>query len=141
MLVTWTQVNSPASRDWVRRRVRLARIRSFSHRVAAGRKIGAKKLQRGAGAVEFWILGPLEVRDEGSALALGGAKQRALLASLLLHANRVVSTDRLIDALWGNDQPATARSALRVHVAQLRKALGEGRLHTRFAARAGLGTR
>ena len=74
--------------------------------------------------MEFRILGPLEAREEGRSLGLGGAKQRALLAILLLHANEVVSSDRLIDDLWGEEPPETAASALRVHIAQLRKALG-----------------
>jgi predicted ATPase/DNA-binding SARP family transcriptional activator len=98
--------------------------------MAAGRKMCAKAQQKKGRAVEFRILGPLEVHDRGLVLAIGGAKQRALLAILLLHANRVVSSDRLIEELWGNDVPATARSALRVHVAQLRKSLGEGHLET-----------
>jgi len=74
--------------------------------------------------MEFRILGPLEVRDEGRALRLGGSKQRTLLASLLLHANEVVSRDRLIDELWGASPPDTAPTALQVHVSQLRKTLG-----------------
>ena len=74
--------------------------------------------------MEFRILGPLEVREEGGALRLGGSKQRAVLASLLLHANEVVSRDRLIDELWGASPPDTAPTALQVHVSQLRKALG-----------------
>src|SRR3954471_14662448 len=74
--------------------------------------------------MEFRILGPLEVREEGLVLRLGGSKQRALLASLLLDANKVVSCDRLIDELWGASPPATARTALQVYVSQLRKALG-----------------
>jgi DNA-binding SARP family transcriptional activator/DNA-binding beta-propeller fold protein YncE len=74
--------------------------------------------------MEFRILGPLEVREEGRVLRLGGSKQRTLLASLLLHANDVVSRDRLIDELWGASPPDTAPTALQVHVSQLRKALG-----------------
>ena len=53
------------------------------------------------------------------------------MAVLLLHANKAVSNDQLIDELWGETPPETARSALRVHVAQLRKVLGEGRIETR----------
>ena len=63
--------------------------------------------------MEFRILGPLEAYDEGGQLALQGAKQRALLAVLLLHANEVVSADRLIDELWGESPPASAAKALR----------------------------
>jgi DNA-binding SARP family transcriptional activator len=74
--------------------------------------------------MEFRILGPLEVGEEGRVLRLGGPKQRALLASLLLHANEVVSRDRLIDELWGASPPDTAPTALQVYVSQLRKALG-----------------
>ena len=62
--------------------------------------------------MEFLILGPLEARVDGRGLALGGAKQRALLALLLLHRNEVVSTDRLIDGLWGEDRrPPPSRSS------------------------------
>jgi predicted ATPase/DNA-binding SARP family transcriptional activator len=81
--------------------------------------------------MEFRILGPLEVDSDGQALNLGGAKQRALLAMLLLHANQVVSRDRLVDALWEDDPPETAHKALQVHVSGLRKLLGKERLETR----------
>jgi DNA-binding SARP family transcriptional activator/DNA-binding beta-propeller fold protein YncE len=74
--------------------------------------------------MEFRILGPLQVLDEGREVPLGGAKQRALLALLLLDPNRVVSRDRLIDELWHTDPPDTAPTALQVYVSQLRKALG-----------------
>jgi len=73
--------------------------------------------------MEFRILGPLEVRSEGRELSLGGAKQRALLAVLLLHKNEVVSIDRLVDELWGDQPPATAFKVVHVYVSQLRKAL------------------
>ena len=53
--------------------------------------------------MEFHVLGPLEVVRHGRTLELGAGKQRTLLAALLLHANEVVSTDRLIDALWGEE--------------------------------------
>src|SRR5262245_13980074 len=74
--------------------------------------------------MEFRILGPLEAREGDHLLKLGGAKQRALLALLLLHANEVVSRDRLIDELWGASPPETAATALQVHVSQVRKAIG-----------------
>jgi class 3 adenylate cyclase len=76
--------------------------------------------------VEFRILGPLEVADGDATVALGGVRQRTLLAILLLNANEVVSADRLIDELWGERSPESGRSALQVRVSQLRKALGEG---------------
>jgi DNA-binding SARP family transcriptional activator len=73
--------------------------------------------------MEFGILGPLEVRDGDRVVALGGARQRAVLAVLLLHANQVVSSDRLIDELWGDEPPKAAAASLRVFVSELRKAL------------------
>jgi DNA-binding SARP family transcriptional activator len=81
--------------------------------------------------MEFRLLGPLEVSERDRPLALGGVKQRSLLAVLLLHANEVVSTDRLIDELWGGEPPATAAKSVQVYVSRLRKELGEGRLVTR----------
>jgi YVTN family beta-propeller protein len=81
--------------------------------------------------VEFRVLGPLEVLEDGREIDLGGAKPRALLAVLLLDANSVVSTDRLIDALWGERPPETAPKALQVHVSQLRRTLGKERIVTR----------
>ena len=73
--------------------------------------------------MEFRILGPLEVcTDGGPKLDLTG-KQRALLAALLLRANEAVSTDGLVDALWGADPPDTAGKALQVYVSRLRKLL------------------
>ena len=81
--------------------------------------------------MEFRILGPLEAEQDGRLVPLGGRKQRALLALLLLHANAVVPRDRLIDEIWGDEPPETARTALQVHVSQLRKALGGERIETR----------
>jgi DNA-binding SARP family transcriptional activator len=71
----------------------------------------------------FGVLGPLEVTRGTESLTPSAARQRALLALLLLNANNVVSADRLIDELWGDDAPATATSALQVHVSQLRRVL------------------
>lgn len=76
--------------------------------------------------MEFRILGPLEVLRGGTPVELGGPKQRTVLAVLLLNANEVVSTDRLIEALWGDAAPDSAPKALQVHISQLRKALGAG---------------
>jgi DNA-binding SARP family transcriptional activator len=73
--------------------------------------------------MEFRILGPLEVWNEGVEVSLGGPKPRALLAALLLHPNEVVSADRLIDELWGEDSPERAAAALRVNVSRVRKVL------------------
>ena len=73
--------------------------------------------------LEFRILGPGEVVRDGRPVPLGGAKQRALVADLTLHANEVVSADRLIDDLWGEEPPGTASHMLHVYVSRLRKAL------------------
>jgi DNA-binding SARP family transcriptional activator len=82
--------------------------------------------------MEFRILGPLEVVDQGRRLPLGAPKQRALLAALLLRANEIVSADRLIDDLWNDRPPDTAAKVVQVYVSQLRKSLGEDdRLLTR----------
>ena len=81
--------------------------------------------------IDFRILGPLEVLDDGRSLALAGSKPRALLALLLLHANETLTTDRLIDELWGESAPAGAPKTLQMHISRLRKALagsdGSGR--------------
>jgi DNA-binding SARP family transcriptional activator len=74
--------------------------------------------------MDFRILGPLEAADHGRPLALGGSSLRALLALLLLHANEVVSSDRLLDELWPEKPPASGATALQVRVSQLRKELG-----------------
>ena len=75
--------------------------------------------------MEFRILGPLEVRTDGRAVALPGAKPRAVLAVLLLNANRPVSADQLAVALWGEEAPAGGANTIQVHVSRLRKALGD----------------
>ena len=72
--------------------------------------------------MEYRILGPLEVLDRGRSVDLGAHKQRALLALLLLHVGRVVSTDRILDDLWG-DEAVGKEKALWVHVSRLRSAL------------------
>ena len=80
--------------------------------------------------MEFRILGPLEVRHADRPVRVAGAKERALLAVLLLHANEAVHADRLIDDLWSGRPPATARKSLQVRVAGLRRMLPEGVLFT-----------
>jgi DNA-binding SARP family transcriptional activator/ABC-type branched-subunit amino acid transport system substrate-binding protein/streptogramin lyase len=73
--------------------------------------------------VEFLILGPLEARRSGRPISFGGGKQRALLALLLLNANETVSTERLIDELWGERPPATAAKIVQNYVSRLRSAI------------------
>jgi DNA-binding SARP family transcriptional activator/tetratricopeptide (TPR) repeat protein len=74
--------------------------------------------------VNFRLLGPLEVVDDGRTIPLPRRKSRALLALLLLRANEVVSTDRLVDELWGERPPKTAVASLQNAVSRLRKTLG-----------------
>ena len=76
--------------------------------------------------IEFRILGPLEVIADGEIVPLGGAKQRALLALLLLRPNEAVSVGRIVDELWGERAPPTAAKNVQVYVSHLRKALGDG---------------
>jgi DNA-binding SARP family transcriptional activator len=73
--------------------------------------------------MEFGILGPLEVRRDGVPIEVPGTRQRAVLAVLLLNANQVVSTERLLNEVWGEDLPSAGGTALRVRVSQLRGAL------------------
>jgi DNA-binding SARP family transcriptional activator len=80
---------------------------------------------------DFRILGPLEVSDETGPLLLGGLKQRSVLAMLLLEPGRIVSVDRLIDALWGEQPPRTANTSLQNFISQLRKTLGAEVLETK----------
>jgi predicted ATPase/DNA-binding SARP family transcriptional activator len=77
------------------------------------------------------MLGPIAVLDDGRPLPLGAPKQRALLVALLLQAGEVVARDRLIDAVWGEDPPASAQQSLQVYVHGLRRALGAERIETR----------
>lgn len=78
--------------------------------------------------MDFRILGPLEVSDGGREVVLGGARQRALLGMLLLHANEVVSNDRLVEELWPGEGLGEGSRALQVAVSRLRKALEPERL-------------
>jgi DNA-binding SARP family transcriptional activator/tetratricopeptide (TPR) repeat protein len=83
----------------------------------------------------FGILGPLEVRRGGTLLRVGGPRQRALLAVLLCHANRVVSRDQLLEELLGDQPPGSAERMLRVQVSRLRTALAGGGGPPRVLAR------
>src|SRR4051812_4264448 len=80
--------------------------------------------------LEYRILGPLELRRGEGEGPGGRGEKRALLEALLLHANEPVSSERLLDALWGDRPPATAASALLGHVSQLRKLLPADTLRT-----------
>ena len=73
--------------------------------------------------MRFGLLGPLEVRTDEKVLHLGGAKQRALLAILLIHANEVVSRDRLLEEIWPDRSPGDAAHSLDHQISRLRKVL------------------
>jgi len=81
--------------------------------------------------MEFRILGPLEVRDLGGPVELGGPRQRAVLAILLTRAGQLVPADVLVDELWGDDPPETAPNVLQNYVSRLRKELGRDVIVTR----------
>jgi DNA-binding SARP family transcriptional activator len=81
--------------------------------------------------MRFAILGPIDLSVEGRPVPLAGPKQRALLAFLLLHANQVVSRDRLVDALWGESPPPSASESLDAYIYRLRKLIGRDRLARR----------
>ncbi|MEU4224852.1 BTAD domain-containing putative transcriptional regulator [Nonomuraea sp. NPDC026600] len=76
--------------------------------------------------MEFRLLGPVEAWDGGRCLPLGGPKPRALLAALLLAAGKVVSSERLVDVLWGDDPPKSAHALVQTYVYGLRRTLAEG---------------
>ena len=78
--------------------------------------------------MEFRVLGPFEVVDEElGVVPLGAAKERALLALLVLHADEVVSSERMIDELWGERPPESAANVLHTYISHLRRTLEPGR--------------
>ena len=77
------------------------------------------------------ILGPLHISRDGRQLGLGGHRQKVVVCLLLLHANEVISAEQIIDVLWGESAPETARKALQVYISRLRRILGAGVLETR----------
>src|SRR5204862_3677227 len=81
--------------------------------------------------MQFQMLGSIEVREDDRRIALGGPKQRLVLAHLLLRANQVVPADTLIEEIWGDEPHDAVRSALQAYVSRLRKALGPERLDGR----------
>jgi YVTN family beta-propeller protein len=97
------------------RHAALLELRDLSRETSSGRYVVTRA------TMDFLILGPLEVTAEGRALPLGGRQQRALLVLLLLHVNEVVSSERLIDEIWGEHPPDSAANMLHVYVSRLRK--------------------
>ncbi|MCP3974280.1 MAG: tetratricopeptide repeat protein [bacterium] len=75
------------------------------------------------------ILGPLEVWEGSEQLVLDSPRQRSILALLTIHANEVVSVDRIADELWGESPPESVQSTVRYHLSKLRSALGDAAVH------------
>ena len=102
--------------------LRRAGVRAVTARSRSGNGAGSVGRRR---AMDYRILGPLELVDGSAPVQLAGGRQRALLALLLIHRNEVVPSERLIDALWGERPPPTAPKALQNAVVQIRRALGD----------------
>jgi DNA-binding SARP family transcriptional activator len=81
--------------------------------------------------MEFRILGPLQVWDRDEPVALGGTRQRSVLAILVLYANESVATDRLVDELWGEQPPPAAVKTVQMLISRLRKVIGTATIETR----------
>ncbi len=82
------------------------------------------------GRMHFRVLGPIEVDAGGGPIPLGGPKQRAVLAHLLIRANQLVPADTLVDGIWGDEPPERARNVLQTYVSHLRKAVGRDRIQS-----------
>jgi WD40 repeat protein/DNA-binding SARP family transcriptional activator/class 3 adenylate cyclase len=82
------------------------------------------------GKMQFRVLGPLEVDAGGGPIPLGGPKQRAVLAHLLVRANQTVPAETLVDEIWGDEPPEQARNIIQTYVSHLRKAIGRDRIHS-----------
>ena len=80
--------------------------------------------------MQFRVLGPLEVDAGSGPIPLGGPKQRAVLAHLLIRANQLVPAETLIDEIWGEEPPEKARNIIQTYVSHLRKALGHDRIQS-----------
>jgi DNA-binding SARP family transcriptional activator len=104
-------------------------VKDWYSRSIASLESAAKR--RYNGTVEFRILGPLEVRNGRDGVSLDAPKVRALLGVLLLHPNEVVSNERLIDELWGEQPPASAAKIVQTYVSQLRRGLDADAIATR----------
>ena len=77
------------------------------------------------------ILGSFQLEEGGRRIPIGGIRQRAVLVSLLLHANEVVPSEQLLTHLWGEDSPLSAANSLQAAISRLRRVLPPGRLITR----------
>ena len=85
--------------------------------------------------MEFRLLGPVEATIADHPVQLGGVKPRTLLAALLVEHGHVVPAERLVDVIWGDGPPGTARAVLQTYVATLRRSLGSGGVGTAIVTR------
>src|SRR6516165_9459718 len=85
----------------------------------------------GGGMMQARVLGSFQLEEGGKRIPMGGARQGAVLVSLLLHANEVVPSEQLLMDLWGEDSPPSAANSLQAAVSRLRRVLPRGRLITR----------
>src|SRR5262249_28150708 len=111
-----------------------ARTMTDRPRIAAGRAEQAlpfSKWPSYSSAMRFHVLGPLEAIGRDGPISLGGRRQRAVLADLIVNANELVPADALIDLVWGEEAPPAARSTLFGYISHLRKALGPDRIESR----------
>ena len=108
-----------------------ADLASFLTEAAHGEALSIKHHDPYRRPMDFRVLGPLEVDAGDGVLPLGGPKQRAVLANLLVRANQVVPTDTLIAEIWGDEPPEKARNTLQTYVSNLRRTLGDDRLQGR----------
>jgi len=90
----------------------------------------------GEAGLRFTVLGPVQVLADGEPVAIGSPGARALLLLLVLHANQVVALDRLVDEMWGEDPPATARTIVHGYVSRLRRVLEPHAASTQLLTRA-----
>src|SRR3954454_21374450 len=116
---------------WDRRVVPSSASNAEPGKEPSGDQPGHPSLELADYRTDYRLLGPLEVVHRGEAVPPGGQRKRALLARLLLEANRTVSIDALVDGLWGEEVPPTAVKMVHIYVSQLRKVLPTGALQTR----------
>src|SRR3954454_12187993 len=116
---------------WDRRVVPSSASNAEPGKEPSGDQPGHPSLELADYRTDYRLLGPLEVVHRGEAVPPGGQRKRALLARLLLEANRTVSIDALVDGLWGEEGPPTAVKMGHIYVSQLRKGLPTGALQTR----------
>jgi DNA-binding SARP family transcriptional activator len=110
----------------------LAITSEWSDVAARMRELAPKQRRRAFGSrLQLRILGPLEADAGSGPIPLGGAKQRAVLANLIVRANELIPAETLVDELWGEEPPERARSIIQTYISNLRRALGGDRIEWR----------